>query len=126
MIQSGQKYNVTSLAHCTISYGNRIDMNASPHTTSVEYQRGVRHVLLLTLLLNLMVVIGKLIAGVLAGSLSVISDAIHSATDSLNNIIGLIVTKYAAAEPDENHPYGHAKFETLAAFVIAGLLFVTC
>jgi cation diffusion facilitator family transporter len=101
-------------------------MNASPQNASVEYQRGVRRVLVLTLVLNLIVVIGNLIAGVLAGSLSVISDAIHSATDSLNNIIGLIVTKYAAAEPDENHPYGHAKFETLAAFVIAGLLFVTC
>jgi cation diffusion facilitator family transporter len=101
-------------------------MNASPQNTSVEYQRGVRRVLFLTLVLNLAVVAGKLSAGLLAGSLSVISDAIHSATDSLNNIIGLVVTKYAAAEPDENHPYGHAKFETLAAFVIAGLLFVTC
>lgn len=95
-------------------------------TISIEYQRGVRRVLVLTLVLNLVVVVGKLIAGVLAGSLSVISDAIHSMTDSLNNVIGLVVTKYAAAEPDESHPYGHAKFETLAAFVIAGLLFVTC
>ena len=34
--------------------------------------------------------------------------------------------KYATAEPDEGHPYGHAKFETLAAFAIAGFLFVTC
>lgn len=91
-----------------------------------EYQRGVRRVLVLTLVLNLVVVAGKLVAGVLAGSLSVISDAIHSMTDSLNNVIGLVVTKYSAAEPDESHPYGHAKFETLAAFVIAGLLFVTC
>ena len=98
----------------------------TPTSTLTDYQRGVRRVLLLTLVLNLAVVVGKLVAGILAGSLSVISDAIHSATDSLNNIIGLVVTKYAAAEPDETHPYGHAKFETLAAFVIAGLLFVTC
>lgn len=91
-----------------------------------HYQRGVQRVLLLTLCLNLAVVAGKLVAGILAGSLSVISDAIHSSVDSLNNIVGLVVTKYASAEPDENHPYGHAKFETLAAFVIAGFLFVTC
>lgn len=90
------------------------------------YQRGVRRVLLITLLLNLAVVVGKLIAGVLAGSLSVISDAIHSSVDSLNNIIGLVVMRYATAEPDDEHPYGHAKFETLAAFAIAGFLFVTC
>jgi cation diffusion facilitator family transporter len=94
--------------------------------TKGMYQRGVRRVLLFTLFLNLTVVTGKLIAGILAGSLSVISDAIHSSVDSLNNIVGLIVMKYATAEPDEGHPYGHAKFETLAAFAIAGFLFVTC
>ena len=67
-------------------------MNTSAENLGLEYQRGVRRVLLLTLALNLAVVAGKLIAGLLAGSLSVISDAIHSATDSLNNIIGLVVT----------------------------------
>lgn len=80
----------------------------------------------LTLVLNLMVVAGKLFAGILAGSLSVISDAIHSSVDSINNIVGLVIIKYATAEPDEDHPYGHAKIETLATFAIAGFLFVTC
>lgn len=96
------------------------------NTASEAYRRGVRRVLLVTLALNIVVVIGKLIAGALAGSLAVISDAIHSSVDSLNNIVGLVVMKYATAEPDEGHPYGHAKFETLAAFAIAGFLFVTC
>jgi cation diffusion facilitator family transporter len=91
-----------------------------------EYRRGVRRVLLITLCLNIAVVAGKLAAGLLAGSLSVISDAIHSTVDSINNIVGLLVMKYATADPDEGHPYGHAKFETLAAFVIAGFLFLTC
>ena len=90
------------------------------------YRRGVRRVLLVTLALNVVVVAGKLTAGLLADSLSVISDAIHSSVDSLNNIVGLAVMKYATAAPDERHPYGHAKFETLAAFAIAGFLFVTC
>ena len=90
------------------------------------YRRGVRRVLFVTLALNVVVVAGKLVAGLLSGSLSVVSDAIHSSVDSLNNIVGLVVMKYATAEPDEGHPYGHAKFETLAAFAIAGFLFVTC
>lgn len=90
------------------------------------YRKGVRRVLLLTLALNLAVVAGKLTAGILAGSLSVISDAIHSSVDSLNNVVGLVVMRYATAEPDDEHPYGHGKFETLAAFAIAGFLFVTC
>ncbi|MBS1808151.1 MAG: cation transporter [Acidobacteria bacterium] len=95
-------------------------------STNHAYKRGVQRVLLITLALNIAVVIGKFIAGFLAGSLSVISDAVHSSVDSLNNVVGLVVMKYATAEPDDEHPYGHAKFETLAAFAIAGFLFVTC
>lgn len=94
--------------------------------TNHNYKRGVQRVLLVTLALNLAVVIGKFIAGFLSGSLSVISDAVHSSVDSLNNVVGLVIMKYATAEPDDEHPYGHAKFETLAAFAIAGFLFVTC
>src|SRR5262249_2651495 len=102
-------------------------MNAQTSSVVSEtYHRGVRRVLIVTLALNILVVAGKLIAGLLAGSLSVVSDAIHSSVDSLNNIVGLVVMRYATAEPDESHPYGHAKFETLAAFAIAGFLFVTC
>jgi cation diffusion facilitator family transporter len=105
----------------------RFEMNVEKEIVDKEtYRRGVRRVLLITLALNLAVVAGKLVAGLLAGSLSVISDAIHSSVDSLNNIVGLVVMRYATAEPDEGHPYGHAKFETLAAFAIAGFLFVTC
>lgn len=100
-------------------------MNTTEFNQSA-YQAGVRRVLLVTLALNIAVVIGKLVAGLLANSLSVISDAIHSSVDSLNNIVGLVVMKYATAAPDEEHPYGHAKFETLAAFCIAGFLFITC
>lgn len=95
-------------------------------SNSEIYRKGVRRVLLITLALNLAVVAGKLLAGVLAGSLSVISDAIHSSVDSLNNVVGLVVMRYSTAEPDDEHPYGHGKFETLAAFAIAGFLFVTC
>src|SRR5262245_49922151 len=102
-------------------------MNAQTSSVSAEaYRRGVRRVLSVTLALNVVVVTGKLASGLLADSLSVVSDAIHSSVDSLNNIVGLVVMKYATAEPDEGHPYGHAKFETLAAFAIAGFLFVTC
>src|SRR5215510_16058296 len=102
-------------------------MNAQTGSVSAEaYRRGVRRVLIVTLALNLAVVAGKLIAGLLANSLSVISDAIHSSVDSINNIVGLVVMRYATAEPDEEHPYGHAKFEALAAFTLAGFLFVTC
>lgn len=90
-----------------------------------QYGRKVRRVLWNVLLLNILVVVCKLIAGYLAGSLSVITDAIHSSTDAMNNVLGLVIIRIASAAPDADHPYGHQKFETLAAFAVAGLLSAT-
>lgn len=90
------------------------------------YSDGVRKVLLLTLFLNLAVVAVKLIAGLLAHSLALVSDAAHSSADGLNNIVGLVVLRYATQAPDDDHPYGHQKIETLAAFCIAAFLAITC
>jgi cation diffusion facilitator family transporter len=89
------------------------------------YSRSVRRVLLVTLALNVTVLVGKLAAGLIAGSLSVLSDAFHSSADCLNNMIGLFIIRLAGSAPDKEHPYGHTKFETLAAFVIASFLLVT-
>jgi cation diffusion facilitator family transporter len=90
-----------------------------------EYGRRVRRVLLITLLLNLSVVVAKLAAGIAARSLSVISDGLHSSVDGLNNIAGLIIVRIATSAPDDEHHYGHHKYENLGAFVIAGLLLIT-
>ncbi|MBL8148741.1 MAG: cation transporter [Blastocatellia bacterium] len=76
--------------------------------------------------LNLAVVIAKVIAGVLANSLTVISDAVHSTIDMVNNVVGVMVIRYASSPPDKEHPYGHGKFETLGAYSISGFLFITC
>jgi len=46
--------------------------------------------------------------------------------DALNNVIALAAIYVAAAPPDEEHPYGHGKFETLGAFMISGFLSITC
>ncbi|MCS6804980.1 MAG: cation diffusion facilitator family transporter [Acidobacteriota bacterium] len=90
------------------------------------YYRGVRRVLVITLCLNLAVVVAKLVIGLLANSLSVIGDAIHSSTDAINNVVGLLIVRVATAEADEEHPYGHRKFESLAGFSVGGLLWVVC
>jgi cation diffusion facilitator family transporter len=102
-------------------------MRPNPSEPSSEtYHRGVRRVLLTTLVLNLAVVIGKLIVGLIADSLGVISDAGHSATDSVNNLVGLLIIRVATAAADAGHPYGHRKFESLAAFGVGSLLLFTC
>jgi cation diffusion facilitator family transporter len=86
--------------------------------------RGVRRVLLITLLLNLAVSAGKIAVGLLSGSQAMVADGYHSLVDGANNVIGLIVAAFAHAPPDRGHPYGHRKFETAATVAIGGALLV--
>lgn len=86
----------------------------------------VRRVLITLLGANLVVVGAKLFIGVVSGSLAVLGDALHSSVDSLYNVLGLIVVRVAARAPDEDHPYGHGKFETLGALAIVVFLSITC
>lgn len=83
----------------------------------------VRKVLLYTLLLNVAVAAAKIIYGHAIGSISMLSDGIHSSADGTSNIIGLLGIWIASQPPDESHPYGHRKFETLATIGIAILIF---
>ncbi|MGD2151673.1 MAG: cation diffusion facilitator family transporter [Gemmatimonadales bacterium] len=92
----------------------------------VERQRRVRRILFWILWANLALVAVKVAVGWVIGSLSVLADAAHSGTDALSNVIALTAIHLAAAPPDDEHPYGHGKFETLGAFVIAGFLSITC
>ncbi len=86
----------------------------------------VRRVLLITLLLNLFVMVLKAVVGWLTGSLSLLADALHSITDSANNILGLVASRFSSPEPDRDHPYGHQKFEAVGALGIAAFLGIAC
>ncbi len=86
----------------------------------------VRRVLIITLLLNLFVMILKAVVGTLTGSLSLQADALHSVTDSANNILGLIAIRFSSPKPDREHPYGHLKFEALGALGISAFLGIAC
>lgn len=86
----------------------------------------VRKVLIITLLLNLVVMAIKAAVGYLTGSLSLLADALHSVTDSANNILGLVTNHFADPRPDRDHPYGHQKFEALGALGIAAFLGIAC
>jgi cation diffusion facilitator family transporter len=84
--------------------------------------RGVRRVLWITLLLNLCVSGGKLLVGTLSGSLAMVADGYHSLVDGSNNVLGLLMSRFAYAPPDRGHPYGHRKFETAATLLIGAAL----
>jgi cation diffusion facilitator family transporter len=86
----------------------------------------VQKVLIITLLLNLFVMVLKAVVGYATGSLSLLADALHSVTDSTNNILGLVATKFSSPRPDREHPYGHHKFEAVGALGIAAFLGIAC
>ncbi len=86
----------------------------------------VRRVLVGLFIANLAVVVAKLTVGIATGSLAVLGDALHSIVDALNNVLGFVVIRVASKAPDEDHPYGHGKFETLGALAIVGFMSITC
>lgn len=91
--------------------------------TQEARKRGVQRVLLATLVLNVIVSGAKIVVGTMIGSLAMIADGYHSLLDGSNNVIGLVVTRFAYAPPDPDHPYGHRKFETSASLLLGlGLL----
>src|SRR3989441_13317303 len=93
---------------------------------ALDRSAAVRNVLRGLLVANVAVVIAKAAVGTVAGSLAVLGDAIHSSVDAVYNVLGLIVVRVAARAPDEDHPYGHGKFETLGALAIVVFLSITC
>jgi cation diffusion facilitator family transporter len=72
-------------------------------------------VLARVLALNLAVAAAKLAFGYATGSVSIISDGFHSLTDGASNVMGIVALRAARKPPDDDHPYGHRKYETLAA-----------
>ncbi len=92
-------------------------------TTRLEqrYAR-VARVLTRVFLLNLAVAAAKLVLGYFTGALSIVSDGFHSLADSASNITGLVGARAARKPPDMDHPYGHRKYETLAAAAIVAFL----
>ena len=90
-----------------------------------EKMKQVKHVLWVVLFLNVIVSVGKIVLGLITKSNSVLADGFHSVADSTSNIIGLVGIAAAMAPVDRDHPYGHKKFETMAALGIAGLLGLT-
>lgn len=82
----------------------------------------IRTVLVRVLVLNLAVAVTKLAYGYASGALSILSDGFHSLTDSASNLVALAAVSIASKPPDQDHPYGHRKYETLAAGAIVVFL----
>ncbi|MEI6971241.1 MAG: cation diffusion facilitator family transporter [bacterium] len=90
---------------------------------SAESLRRKSSVALLSIVSNLLLVILKVAAGLLIGSVSVLSEAIHSGIDLLAASIAYASVRASGKPADDEHPFGHGKFENLSGAVEAVLIF---
>ncbi len=86
-------------------------------------ERQIYRVTWIGFFVNILLSIGKLIAGIVGRSGAMIADGVHSVSDFATDLVVLIFVKVSAMPKDENHDYGHGKFETLATIIIGLALF---
>ena len=72
---------------------------------------------------NLLLLVFKFVAGFLGHSAAMIADAVHSLSDFVTDIIVILFVHISGKPEDENHRYGHGKYETLATALIGIILF---
>ncbi len=90
-----------------------------------DFQKTANRVSVITIVENVILSVFKLIAGIVANSSSMISDAIHSASDVFSTIVVIIGVKLASKDPDKEHPYGHERMECVAAIILSMVLLIT-
>lgn len=88
----------------------------------LERNRKVRTVLAAILAANWAVALIKLLLGLRSGSAAVTADGVHSFIDGGSNVLALVAMSVASQPADEDHPYGHGKFEALASLGIGALI----
>lgn len=90
-----------------------------------DFEKTATRVSLMSVAANTALSLFKLLAGLLAHSGAMISDAVHSASDVLSSFIVIIGVKLSVRAADREHPYGHERFECVAAIVLSVVLAMT-
>ncbi len=89
-----------------------------------DRQQKKERVAMLSVASNSFLVLFKIIVGVIIGSVSIMSEAIHSAMDLLAAVIAMFSVKTSSVPADLDHPFGHGKIENISGFVEALLIFI--
>jgi cation diffusion facilitator family transporter len=88
----------------------------------VDRLKTTRVVSLVSALINLILAVLKVLVGIFGNSHALIADGVHSFSDLFSDALVYFAAKFGEASPDEEHPYGHHRIETIAAIIIALLL----
>ncbi|AKJ04973.1 cation diffusion facilitator family transporter [Archangium gephyra] len=91
-------------------------------SSQIERNRKVRTVLAIILLANWAVAVAKIVFGWMSNSAAVTADGVHSFIDGGSNVLGLVAMSVASRPADDDHPYGHGKFEALASLGIGMMI----
>lgn len=91
--------------------------------TEQERVKGIYRVTIVGSVVNLLLVVFKFVAGLLGRSSAMIADAVHSLSDFVTDIVVIVFVNISGKPEDEDHRYGHGKYETLATVIIALALF---
>lgn len=90
----------------------------------MDRERKIYRITLLGSAVNSVLIIFKFAAGIFGRSSAMVADAVHSLSDFVTDLIVLIFVRISSKPQDENHDYGHGKYETLASTIIGIALMV--
>ena len=107
------------------NFGDASMFIVRPYAT-VNRSSGVRRALLVVLGLNALSAALKMSVGARTGALTVLGAALESVLDMSSNLVAILAVSIASRAPDDDHPYGHEKFETLGTLAIVGFLSISC
>jgi len=79
----------------------------------------------LSVMVNLLLALGKITIGIMAKSAALVADGIHSGTDVLSSVVSFTGIRIAEKPADREHPYGHGKAEVVSGFVITVIIFIS-
>jgi len=114
------------LAHFAHTSDNS-QMSGTPALYSTESMRAEKRAVAgNSVFAALAITAGKIIVGFTTGSLGILSEAAHSALDTIAALITYFSVSVSDKPADADHQYGHGKVENFSAFVETGLLLVTC
>ncbi|MDH5518836.1 MAG: cation diffusion facilitator family transporter [Gammaproteobacteria bacterium] len=99
-------------------------MTESATISSTQRRQAIDKVTWIGVLVNILQTLSKLIGGVMTQSQALVADGIHSLSDLITDGMVLFASKHAHAEADEEHPYGHGRYETLATVALGILLMI--
>ena len=110
---SGEKLEVSTL-----------NQNPSTTVSAKGAQKIATRVSLVSVVGNIILTAFKFFAGIFAHSQVMISDAVHSASDVISSLIVIVGVKISGRDADDDHPYGHERFECVAAVILAAILVI--